>query len=98
MPNTEEIADELTFSQELKKSLGQEFMGVFTQKYFDDEGHAELTEQLENVLTMVQTIVRTHDKLADDTGNSDCRINGKRGRKAEDKKVPTTIEDVLKAF
>ena len=69
---------------------------VGTCDYFDQEDHEEMTADLEKAYTVIKGLIREHDKLAREIGKDKFAINDKRGRKAENKSVPTTAEDVLK--
>ena len=83
-----------SFEQDIKVSLATEYFGLFDQTYFEEDS-SEPTEALNNIYTLVKKLVKTHDQLAEDTGNAELRINDKRGRKAEAKKLPTTVDDIL---
>ena len=66
---------------------------ILQGKFFDVEGHAEVSKSLRKLQELVGGMVAEHDKLADETGNT--RLVGKRGRKSGETKVVTTADDAI---
>ena len=89
---------ELTYAQNLKKTLWSEYFEIITQEYFSNEKSGDMSETLESILRDVQELVKAHDALADQIGKSNLRIRGKAGRKVDNTPKPTTVEDVLKSM
>jgi hypothetical protein len=98
MSNNEEVTEEeevLSFGRQMKKMMLTEYFEVYTGGYFSKKGHEDKSIQLGYCLELVQTMVRTHDALADEMMKTKNRIKPVHGKTKAKKARPTTIEDVL---